>query len=349
MKNEILPLTSIRGVAAVAVMLLHIHQSYQNYNLAIFSWFENAGLGVDLFFVLSGFILAYVYSDTKLVWLNCTRYKSFIVKRIARIYPLHFITLFATLLLVLFAGGFAERYPGQFSTYDFILNLFLIQNWISGLSWNSVSWSISAEFFMYLLFPFILWGISRLCLSQVYVGIFAIFISHHVSILLFDLNGYGGVSFGGMIRVFFEFLLGVTLFFARDSIFRYTNHHAQLVSSLLSLGVIFSLVFESCYYLFLPSSALLIVHLSRSHCFLSQLFSRSFFVYLGNISFSLYMWHWLIIQVHNWLRSRELFTVETDFDAFSICLCLMLISVVVAHFSYKLIELPSRDLLKKNS
>jgi peptidoglycan/LPS O-acetylase OafA/YrhL len=102
-KNELIALTSIRGVAALWVTIFHFIIPI-NRDVACVSCYvpmlEKSYLAVDLFFVLSGYILTLVYLD-KASLINKSGFFKFMRARIARIYPLHFVTLFAYLI---FAG-----------------------------------------------------------------------------------------------------------------------------------------------------------------------------------------------------------------------------------------------------
>src|SRR6202161_3995096 len=111
-------------------------------------------LGVELFFVLSGFILCPVYLDQ--VADGGFRYGSFLWARLARIYPLHLATLAgigAMALAALAAGRVID--PNILSWSSLPANLLLVQAWgyAPQAGWNHPSWSISAEWFAYLSFP----------------------------------------------------------------------------------------------------------------------------------------------------------------------------------------------------
>jgi len=342
-KSTIPALTSIRGIAALAVMFFHINKTHRG--LAFFSLFENADLGVDLFFVLSGFILAYVYGRNNVTHNFLCFYRKFIILRITRIYPLHFATLLFTLVIVMTLPGFRERYPDFFFTKEsFIANLFLIQNWgLWNISWNIVSWSISAEWFMYLLFPFLLY-FKKYIKTNTYLTAIALLliISHYMIIIAYNWEGYGGTTLGGMVRVFFEFCLGFFVFFLRKSfsgIFSFL--HGYLGIFLLASSII-SVHLKSVWFMFLPSVTLLIIHLSIIKCMVSSLLSRKGFVFLGNISFSLYMWHWLVIQLQSWLRDNGYITLDTKFLVYLSCISMSLISIIISYYSFQYIEEPVR-------
>jgi len=153
MGNEHLhALTSLRLFAALAILLQHSEET-----LGVpFSSFSPIPLyfGVDFFFVLSGFILTFVYADIG----HATGARAFYVARIARIWPLHLATLLIWLLVVprgswVIPGG--EHYVLETT----LANIFLLQAWVPlffvYFSYNAVSWSISTEAFFYLLFPWL--------------------------------------------------------------------------------------------------------------------------------------------------------------------------------------------------
>ncbi len=87
--------------------------------------------GVDLFFVLSGFVLSHVYFDDRQIS-TLAGYSRFLGVRLARIYPLHLVALCCLGIIVLVLPGFADAYPAaqqRFGSGAFIANLFLVQNW----------------------------------------------------------------------------------------------------------------------------------------------------------------------------------------------------------------------------
>jgi len=151
-------LTSLRFLAALQVILFHLKVE------RIVSggpwWYQNfAGIGyigVNFFFVLSGFILVYIYAA------NDVNPGRFWKARFARVYPAYLLSLAVTapfffsalrhLSLPFFA--WSERHLA----FAAVLTLCLLQAWIpqSALTWNPVCWSLSVEAFFYFLFPFLL-------------------------------------------------------------------------------------------------------------------------------------------------------------------------------------------------
>ncbi|WP_349628876.1 acyltransferase [Bradyrhizobium sp. AUGA SZCCT0177] len=124
-----------------------------------FAFFHNAWLFVDLFFVLSGIVISMSYVRGGF---GTFEFREYIVRRLARIYPLHIVTLLAFLSfrmmkLGLVGTGLIHFAPPEMAVnngYSFFLNVLLLHaiGFVDYLSWNGPSWSISAEFYTYLVF-----------------------------------------------------------------------------------------------------------------------------------------------------------------------------------------------------
>lgn len=346
-KTEALPaLTSIRGVAAVGVVLFHLRDSYSGQTNWL-EFFSRGSMGVDLFFVLSGFILAHVYGNfngqapAKLDW------HRFIVARVARIYPLHLVTLLAMLMLVMTWPAFARRYEDYTSTFSFVLNLLLIQNWgLIRVSWNIPSWSISAEWLMYLLFPLLamprFWTTAS---SSKLLALMFIIVSAQLTLVHYKgWNDYGGMALGGMSRVLFEFSLG---FAARHYWNRVDPGPTLALNSAqiaFATGLLVCTAFEPLWFCFVPLAAALICTLACRDAVLSRILSVAPLVYLGEISYSLYMWHWLILNSANtanapsWLEGwSERYAVDVSAAA------QLAVTIFAAVLSYHFLEQPCRQ------
>lgn len=144
-------LTSLRFFAASMIVVQH-SMGFLGVPEAT-AWHFPLHQGVSFFFVLSGFILAFVYRDQ---WTPGLRMR-FFVARFARIYPVHLFTFL--LVLVLLPRG-AWVLAGTADAPAAIANLLLVQAWIPiwrfYASFNSPSWSISAELLFYLAFPLLI-------------------------------------------------------------------------------------------------------------------------------------------------------------------------------------------------
>ena len=151
--NYIPNLTPLRGFAALMVVVYHFEELVAMIVRPETSMIIRKGyLMVDLFFVMSGFVMLHVYGSSfgkAISWLAFTR---FIKARFARLYPLHLFTL---LLPIAFFYGTHQppspiENPAAIPTHLLLLQSFGIHNIFT---WNVPSWSISAEWWAYMLFP----------------------------------------------------------------------------------------------------------------------------------------------------------------------------------------------------
>jgi peptidoglycan/LPS O-acetylase OafA/YrhL len=163
MPENLKPLTALRFFAAMWVVSFHYWPDLIGHAAAVPAVVGKGYLGVELFFVLSGFILSHVYLDG--LGEGRFKYGKFLWARLARVYPLHLATLAGVGLLV--AGAAAAGFDLSHNIADWAslpANLTLTHAW--GLApeaaWNHPSWSISAEWFAYLTFPLFGWVAWRL-------------------------------------------------------------------------------------------------------------------------------------------------------------------------------------------
>jgi peptidoglycan/LPS O-acetylase OafA/YrhL len=330
-------LTGLRGVAALWVVLLHMAGG-ESHILFV----RNGALGVDVFFILSGFVLSYVYAD-KLTPVDFNGYRTFLRARLARIYPLHVFMLALIGLSVLVLPGFASGHPqtGQrFSFGAFIASLLLIQNWFYWLPtcWNAPAWSLSAEWFAYITFPI------TICLTQRWRTVaLPLFLTAALLAALIAALIWRGVQdtdvtgTPGMVRMLFEFASGCLLF-------RAVANGLKPLPKLADAGAVsmllVSLLWQDVIFLALPAIALIILSAAQNEGPIARALSMRPVVILGEISFSLYMVHWMILNVANWMiRNLELNSAETAILNATLLLTVIGTSVL----SYRLIELPARS------
>lgn len=186
---DIPALTSLRFFAAMLVVLYH--NSYLGWNLHDGPlWIQNivtsGYVGVDFFFVLSGFILASAYQHHDTLSYKTT----FWIKRIARIYPVYLLAFLIDAPRVI--AHFSENAPGVFgalkSAVAGLLSLLLIQSWFPPVAytWNSPAWSLSVESFFFLIFPFVMWRLRHLSAKGIHRGLVLLFAALMAIYLMFD-------------------------------------------------------------------------------------------------------------------------------------------------------------------
>ena len=148
-------LTGIRGVAAWLVVLYHVRLGAASaLPPPVVAILGKGYLAVDLFFMLSGFVLWLNYAD-RLRAGGIGEAATFLARRIARIWPLHLFMLAGAVAFVLTVAAAGRPASDHYPWGELPLHLALMQNWglTGALTWNDPAWSISCEFAAYLLFP----------------------------------------------------------------------------------------------------------------------------------------------------------------------------------------------------
>lgn len=299
-RPELRALTGLRIVAAVWVLLLHLRGEILEYvpDLEFLHPLLNGGdLGVDVFFTLSGFVLAYQYLERLGPGLNRRNAVQFLRLRLARVYPVHLLTLHIAVVLAAIAAlrgqtlTHADRTPLAYGE-----NLLLVQSWFGqGISWNGVAWSVSAEWFAYLLFPLAALAVYRATRSyQLALGVL-------VPMVIAGLVYSGVVPYPpdaddlhALLRITVAFTIGCFLY----RIFR-TVTIPVTAAAILPI-VSFAALVASTYVPGLnPAVELvpisgLVLGLAWGSGPLSRLLATRPAVYGGTISYSLYMIHGLV-------------------------------------------------------
>lgn len=298
---EIRALTGLRAVLAWWVVLYHLAEpDLAAITLGPFDTLRTHGyLAVDGFFILSGFILAYVYRDAFANPAPGT-YVQFLIARLSRIYPVHLVVL--ALLLVLFGSaylglGFRARVSERFGLDELLWQVSLLHGWgfSQRLAWNYPSWSISAEWFAYLCFPLVHRLVLRAKGQAVPV---AVALAALAGLAVFEQVGpTGNLSYTyefALIRIGFEFVGGAALLMlARRWLGRAPTHRGRPHALLALLAAGFATHW-------LPDAAvvaclgLAILFLSHPDDLLARILGRNGAVYAGETSYSVYMVHALI-------------------------------------------------------
>jgi peptidoglycan/LPS O-acetylase OafA/YrhL len=291
-------LTSLRGIASVWVALYHFTPDLNTLlpGARFLSPFLSQGhFAVPIFFVLSGFVLTYNYLELMGTRLNRSELFKFWGRRLLRIYPLHFATLFAVLAMVIVARvlGLTISREG-YGWRDFALNLFLIQTWVPHfhLNWNYPSWSISSEWFAYLFFPLVCLGLIRVQRASILAGL--ALISFGLSIGLMWAGSR--LPFKEMTAVIGPFLLGCT--FARAIDLGYFPRSGLKAGAwALVLILVLSPYFangQAVSMAMVTSGLALVYVLGASGGGCSRFWLWEPLVILGEVSYSLYLTHTIV-------------------------------------------------------
>ncbi len=296
-------LTGIRGLAAWFVVLYHIRVGAVSYLPGELSFVLSKGyLAVDLFFMLSGFVLWLNYSD-RLRRGGLGAVPKYLARRVARIWPLHLFILAMTVVYAGLVAAQSELNTVHYPWEELPLHVLLIHNWgfTGGLTWNDPSWSISGEAAAYLLFPVIVLGIDWRRLSPA-LGIAALLI---LAALLAAIMGWHGAEIldrdiprFGLLRAMTEFSMGTIVCALWQRWCARPRPAIALAGALSGGAVALGLATDAPETLVVPlflAGLLLALALTAGHRG-NPLAARPIH-YLGEISYSTYLVHFLLYIV----------------------------------------------------
>ncbi|MEH2064606.1 MAG: acyltransferase [Nostoc sp.] len=371
MYKHIKTLTSLRGIAALVVVVHH----FSYYALpkigstisAYSDFFKNGYLWVDFFFILSGFIMTHVYVEDFYLKVSLDKYRSYLFSRFARIYPLHIfiLSLFVGLEIVKIFLLNTSAFTGKFNLTALFANIFLLQAfdlscppllWCDTY-WNEPAWSISVEFVIYCAFPFILLFLLRNSPKNDLM----IYSCTLLSILLLITFTRGNldsiVGIPSIARCGLECVLGIITY----KVYRRGNYQKYFNLNLLVIIATIWIVLIMHYYwhhsrnlhdwLILPAFSILILGVSiNNNTVISKVLNSRLMLYFGTISYSVYMVHWFLQELLKllWLYNfHDVFGKKfTEYQALTSLGVFLMIVLLTASFTYRFVEVPMRNYLK---
>lgn len=349
-------LTSIRGVAALWVVLFHAQGVVPGFNLTPWTQIVEKGyLAVDVFFVLSGFILAHVYAAT----FDAGRgeYWRFLTLRLARIYPVHLIML----AIVVSIWGLGDTLLFNNSPRTLAANALLMQAWgvSRKLSFNFPSWSVSAEWFAYLAFPVLL-SLSKPFARRPAFAIVAS-IAAIVSLALAaaqllpdNTRAFDLAARFALVRVSFEFMAGLLLYRACSAISSIASDHRIVIerSTVVVIAALVltlhtaSLAAHVQDALAVSLAGLLILCLAVSNSAGGVMSSRAA-VFLGEASYSIYMVHGAVVLAYMQLVDRHLVPSQESLAAATMRVTVGVALIIALGIAmYWLVEVPARAAIR---
>ena len=346
MPADIRSLTGVRGIAAVLIVLYHFgNVPLLGPGTAPYYRVPHGYLAVDLFFMLSGFVMAYIYRDAFRAD-AMAHFRDFLVKRVARLYPAYWVI--AALYALKLALGLDRDSLSSFDAYDAVGNVLMLTGWgLHVYPMVGVSWAASAELGSYLLLPLLLIVMFQRGLIVSLLGTVAA-LAAVVAIAMSGLGSAGpldvtnGDSFLPLLRAIAGFALGL-------AIFRFSHHLdalsmamqdllvAGLTLAIVAVGILFHHDLP-IYLLFIPFVALL----SRDGRLAQLLYGNRLVYHLGAISYSIYLLHQLFLSFA--VRTSRHFGATPLSYAACVAIALAVIWLL-AWLSYRYVEMPGRKFL----
>jgi peptidoglycan/LPS O-acetylase OafA/YrhL len=315
-RTEISTLTSLRGVAALTVLIFHVIPDFRGY------------LAVDLFFLLSGFVLTHVYREIELTRQS---YFKFLKARLARIYPVHLMMLVVLLPML-------DTRP-DFSSGGLLSSLLLMHSPWHSICWNYPSWSISAEWHSYLLFPILILNyrtrsnnilLVTLAVCAGVVGLTGLILgSENISNTIVVL-----------LRCLPEFISGIVFYIIleRGCLPKWISRDITFCLSAAML-----LLFEWVHVpdgLMVCILGMILLTSATNQGRSAALLNCHVFAYLGYISYSLYM-----VQMVVWavlMSTLQILTSSMLYKVLFVGLCFLSAAIISPTFEY-----PARNWLKR--
>jgi peptidoglycan/LPS O-acetylase OafA/YrhL len=343
MKSRIQPIDGLRTLSALGVVWVHVWAFYQIPQLKFFSIdfyqiISIVGNGVDFFFVISGFCMYLMSVKTSF---NRNTYLHFLYKRFIRLAPAFYVSI----LVIKFHN---TAFP---FFYNVIFHFLFLNNVVTGNTISAPFWSIGTEWHFYMLLPIVLLFARKMSLIR------TIIILSLMSIILFCIVNLGYLPYDWwekqiLIR-FPEFGLGIiaAYYFKKDKklpaifaggkglllalLIMYVGRAMKFTPVLLFLkGAAFFV--KSIAETFLATGfAILLYHVVTQKSAFSSWLSGKSITFIGRISYSIYLWHSLVIYLLTNLLVKFPFGKYNLIPGF---ILVSIITIILSHFSYLLLE-----------
>jgi peptidoglycan/LPS O-acetylase OafA/YrhL len=337
MRRRIPQLDAVRGLAILVVMAHNTSLRYPYFHLQ--QIFRNGWMGVDLFFVLSGYLITGILVDTKE---SETYFKNFYVRRCLRIWPLYYSLIFFMFVAVRFLN------PSQFhivvkQSSPWWAYLLYLQNFVGPVSTNAagplgVTWSLAIEEQFYLIWAVVVrfcsptWlrriAIAEICISpalRYYLSL------HHVDLYTNVFSRLDGLMAGAFLA-----LLVRSNNFVSSKLLRQAWGLFVMAAPLAFVAAAYNAGWIVYSLTSLASAAFVYVSVFSQQKWLQSVMNNRFLIYSGTISYGLYLLHKI--------PSGMVETLHLDRHPFLAYPIIFAASYVIAALSWNLLEKPFLNL-----
>ena len=340
--GELLHLDLMRFIAATGIVFHHSHEFFVSATKNPFLVREQrAGLAlfVDLFFVISGFIIAYIYHNRMHSIID---YLKFLQRRVARLVPLHWLTLLASVALwSAFVLLHYSTHTPSFEPECIAETAVLVHSFVScGMPFNGVTWSISAEMVMYVAFPIVAIIGARSARLLLVIGL--TFLAAMMTVVVcqheWKLLGSSWIELSPVLRALPSFVVGAALFYNRNIVSRVPV--PGFILAVGTAGLLVAMVFGVPQLL-----TLLIVYTIAIAAVAADLAGVPSAAVrrlapLGQLTYSIYMWHLLFILI--FVNTGDTFLHEHMLSSAIVAGACYTSIFIMSYFSFFYIETPAR-------
>lgn len=340
-----LEIQGLRGISILLVAAYHLNIPY----------FSGGFIGVDIFFVISGYIITKII--LKEIKNNSFSLIKFYEKRIRRILPVYLVVAFITLLtsyIFLMPSKLIDFAKALVASLFYISNFFFTYSYNYFFEGSNVSllhtWSLSIEEQFYIFYPLIFIFLIKIykknylkffTISLVILTIFSFFLSNYMVF-----NKFNAIAFYNLPTRIWQLTLGALVFILEEKYIATNLKRNVVFSEFILFFSIFSIFFASIlmnkntlhpsFITLIPVSAAgLIIFYSNYSKFFLNILKIKFLCYFGKISYSLYLWHFVIIFHINDLFGYENKTINIFLS--------IIISILLSDLSYRFVESPFRN------
>jgi peptidoglycan/LPS O-acetylase OafA/YrhL len=371
--NQITSLTALRGIAALFVAAYHFNQ----YVLPVVNteWtlaHLRGYLWADFFFILSGFIMTYVYQKQFETGITIQSFFAFMRLRFARLYPVHLLTLGWLIVLYIIVVKLCQVtlepvLQSVFNPSSIVLHLLMLHgfNTVWSTTWNIPAWAIGSEWLMYLVFPFLVFSMQKKRLLFIILLFIAILCAYaYVTMPMSDVylantwlqhlpNSIDHYVFPlNFIRCFAGFLLGMMTHYLYE--LKWANNLLKR-NDLFAFSVLSFFVFchfsfpDWCTVMLFP---MMILSAAYNENLVAKYLGNKHLQAIGSWSYSIYMGHipllFSIMSVQLIYPSLAMpKPTEYHYSGTLICVLFLCLVLFFARFFYHNIEEPSRKFITK--
>jgi peptidoglycan/LPS O-acetylase OafA/YrhL len=370
-RGEIKALTGLRIVAAVWVVLFHFRpmlgDASPGFRDALAPVLNCGAQGVDLFFILSGFVLTWNYLDRMGRSWSTRATLHFLWLRLARVWPVYLVTLHLAALWVIFTlhvGHVPSPDAGQLTAISYVRQILLVQLWFEPFfddsSWDGPAWSISAEWLAYLLFGLLVLVILRMKQATRARSLMVLAVAASLPpVVMLLASGHFYTPWSWLPRIVTQFTAGA-LACAAVRRLRLTDR-ARRVAGYVSLLLLVAVVGVLYWFDANPISGVvendsggvvdvlfvpLVIALAIGVGSLPRLLSTRLMVYGGQISFCLYMVHELVHTAWGWAVEQFELVAQDNPWKWNV-IGLLAIAVGISVLMYHLVEEPARRWMRR--